>query len=199
MKTSLTLLTAGILSALSSASVQASDIVISGVVDGPLPGGYPKAVELYVVNDIDDLSAYGVGSANNGDGSDGEEFTFPAEAVVAGSHIYVATDVDGFTEFFGFAPDFTSGALAVNGDDAIELFQDGNVIDTFGQIDVDGTGTAWDYLDGWAYRNSGQTANGGIFDSANWTYSGVDALDGEATNAGAATPFPVATFTTEGG
>lgn len=199
MKTSLTLLTAGILSALSSASVQASDIVISGVVDGPLPGGYPKAVELYVVNDIDDLSTYGVGSANNGGGSDGEEFTFPAVAAVAGSHIYVANDIDGFTEFFGFAPDYDSGALAVNGDDAIELFQDGNVIDTFGLIDVDGSGTEWDYLDGWAYRNSGQTANGGTFDSANWTYSGVDALDGEATNAGAATPFPLATFTTEGG
>ena len=54
----------------------AQDMVITGVVDGPLSGGTPKAVELCVLNDIPDLSIYGVGSANNGGGSDGEEFTF---------------------------------------------------------------------------------------------------------------------------
>ena len=61
-----------------SPTVMASDLVITGVVDGPLTGGLPKAVEVYVVNDVADLSAYGVGSANNGGGTDGEEFTFPA-------------------------------------------------------------------------------------------------------------------------
>ena len=65
MKTSLSLLTAGILSAFSA---NASDLVISGVIDGPLTGGIPKAVELYVVNDIADLSVYGIGTANNGGG-----------------------------------------------------------------------------------------------------------------------------------
>lgn len=41
--------------------------------------------------------------------------------------------------------------------------------------------------------------NGGTFSSDNWTYSGVDALDDTATNAGATTPFPEGTFSTEGG
>jgi len=58
VKTSLTLLSAGIISALSSTAIQANDLVISGVIDGPLSGGVPKAVELFVVNDIADLSTY---------------------------------------------------------------------------------------------------------------------------------------------
>ena len=84
------------------------DLVITGVVDGPLTGGVPKAVEFYAVNDIADLSVYGFGSANNGGGSDGEEFTFPAAAATAGDYIYVASEIPSFTSFFGFAPDYTS-------------------------------------------------------------------------------------------
>lgn len=41
------------------------DMVITGIIDGPLTGGVPKAVEFYVVNDIANLSAWGFGSANN--------------------------------------------------------------------------------------------------------------------------------------
>ena len=200
MKTSLTLLSAGIISALSSTAIQANDLVISGVIDGPLSGGVPKAVELFVVNDIADLSTYALGTANNGGGTDGEEFTFPAGASAsAGTYIYVASEIDGFTAFFGSAPDYDTSSMGINGDDAIELFKDGSVIDTFGDINTDGSGTAWEYLDGWAYRTSGQTANGGSFEASNWTYSGVDALDGSTTNTDAATPFPAGTFTTEGG
>ncbi|MAF71680.1 MAG: nuclease [Alteromonas sp.] len=196
MKTSLSLLTAGILSAFSA---NASDLVISGVIDGPLTGGIPKAVELYVVNDIADLSVYGIGTANNGGGTDGVEFTFPADSASAGSNIYVASEIDGFTTFFGSAPDYDSSAMGINGDDAIELFQNDAVVDTFGAIDVDGSGETWEYTDGWAYRKDGETANSGTFDAANWTFSGTDALDGEGTNTAATTAFPAGTFSTEGG
>ena len=61
------------------------DLLITAVYDGPLTGGVPKGVELYVLNDIPDLSDYGLGSANNGGGTDGEEFTFPAGSATAGS------------------------------------------------------------------------------------------------------------------
>ena len=173
----------------------ATDLLITGVIDGPLTGGIPKAVELYVVNNIADLSIYGIGAANNGGGTDGEEFTFPADAATAGQYIYVATEAVEFTNFFGFAPDYTDGtAVSINGDDAIELFENGSVIDTFGDINVDGTGQPWDYVDGWAYRVSGTEADGTIFNLANWTFSGPDALDGETSNATAAVPFPAGTF-----
>lgn len=173
-----------------------SDLVITGVIDGPLSGGLPKAVEIYVRNDIADLSAYGLGSANNGGGTDGEEFTFPAVAATAGSFIYVASESTGFTSFMGFAPDYTSAALSINGDDAIELFQDGAVVDLFGDQNTDGTGEAWDHVDGWAYRNA-NTGPSATFDASEWTFSGPDALDGEASNATAAAAFPTGSYSAE--
>lgn len=74
------------------AGATTGDLVITGVVDGPLAGGLPKAVELYVANDIPDLSIYGAGSANNGNPSTGPEFTFPAIAATAGDFVYLATE-----------------------------------------------------------------------------------------------------------
>ncbi len=176
-------------------SLTGQDMVITGVYDGPLSGGTPKGVELYVINDIVDISNYGLGSANNGGGSDGEEFTFPADSYLAGDFIYVSSEDVQFLSWFGFDTDYTSGAMAINGDDAVELFMDGNVIDVYGDINVDGTGQPWEYMDGWAYRVSGTGPDGTTFVLANFTYSGPNALDGETTNATAAIPFPTGTYT----
>jgi predicted extracellular nuclease len=177
-----------------SPSATASDLVITGVVDGPLSGGVPKAIELCVLNDVADLSAYGIGSANNGGGSDGEEFTFPAGPVGAGTFLYVASEGAGFSNFFGFAPQYTSAAAAINGDDAIELFMSGSVVDVFGDINVDGNGEPWEYLDGWAYRGDGTGPDGTTFVLVNWSFSGPNALDGETTNDTAVTPFPIGAY-----
>nr|WKN37008.1 endonuclease/exonuclease/phosphatase family protein [Tunicatimonas sp. TK19036] len=176
-----------------------SDLIITGVVDGPLTGGIPKAIEIYALSDIADLSSYGLGSANNGGGSDGEEFTFPADAVSAGEYLYIATESPGFNNFFGFTPDYISGSAAsINGDDAIELFQNGVVVDIFGDIDASGSNQAWEYTDGWAYRQNGTGPDGSTFQLDNWLYSGTDALDGETTNASASTPFPLGTYQPDG-
>jgi hypothetical protein len=169
------------------------NLVITGLYDGPLTGGVPKGVELYVLSDISDLSIYGLGSANNGGGTDGEEFTFPVGTATAGDFIYVASESTEFTNFFGFAPNYTTGSMVINGDDAVELFMNGSVVDLFGDINTGGTGTAWEYLDGWAYRND-KVAPNATFTSSDWTFSGINALDGESTNAGAATPFPIGTY-----
>ena len=92
------------------------------------------------------------------------------------------------------APNYTSGAMAINGDDAVELFKDDAVIETFGDIDTDGNGEDWEYLDGWAYRNSG-TESDGTFVIADWTFSGVNGLEGGTDNATATSPFPIGTYT----
>lgn len=177
-------------------------LILTGAIDGPLAGGTPKAIELFVTADIADLSVFGLGSANNGGGSDGQEFTFSGSAS-AGDFLYVAHEATGFTNFFGFAPTFVDNvsphAVAINGDDAIELFQNGSVIDVFGDINVDGTGQPWEHLDGWAYRVSGTGPDGATFALANWSFSGANALDGETTNAFAATPFPIGTFSPTAG
>ncbi len=181
-----------------STSAFSQNLVITGVVDGPLSGGVPKAIELCVLNDIADLSDYGVGTANNGGGSDGEEFTFPQGPVSAGTFLYVASEATGFTSFFGFPPTYISGAASINGDDAVELFQTGAVVDVYGDINVDGTGEPWEYADGWAYRNDGTGPDGTVFVLANWVYSGANALDGETSNDTAATPFPIGAYSSCG-
>lgn len=174
-------------------SATAQDIIITGVFDGPLTGGTPKVVEFYVINNISDLSAYGFGSANNGGGTDGEEYTFTAQPASAGTFLYMSTTTTEFNTYFGFNPDFVDGSAAINGDDAVELFHNGVVIDVFGDINVDGSGTAWDYLDGWAYRNDMGTAST-TFTLADWTYSGINVNDGIASNTVATTPFPIGTY-----
>jgi hypothetical protein len=163
-------------------------LMITGVLDGPLPGGLPKVIELYALEDIADLSVYGIGSANNGGGTDGVELTLEG-SVSAGDYIWIASEDVEFANVFGFAPDYVTDAAAINGDDAIELFLNGTVVDVFGEIDVDGNGTPWEYLDGWAYRND-ESMPDGTFVLADWTFSGPDALDDlDAAGVAAAVPF----------
>jgi hypothetical protein len=179
-------------------SLQAqNDLILTGVFDATLTGGQPKGVELFVVNDIPDLSIYALGSANNGQGTDGEEWFFPAESATAGSYITVTADSLAFVNFFGVPPtyvDSDDGSVNINGDDAIELFQNGNVVDVFGDINVDGSGQPWEYQDGWAYRVDGTGPDGNTFVQSNWTFSGVDGLEGGSNNAGADVPFPINTY-----
>ena len=100
-----------------------------------------------------------------------------------------------FLTYFGFPADFESGVLNVNGDDAVALRQNTTIIDVVGEIGVDGTGTAWEYLDGWAYSSTRATGSA-TFNAADWTYSGINATDGCATNATCASPMPIGTSTT---
>ena len=171
-----------------------NSLIITGVFDAK-NGSSPKGVEMYVKNNIDDLSLYGVGSANNGGGTDGQEFTFPAVSATAGQFIYLVgtNQSTQFNTFFGFTPDYESGAMFINGDDAIELFENGVVIDIHGDINVDGTGEPWDTVDSWGYRVDGTGPDGSSFVLANWTFGGSAELDG-ATNSESTSPFPIGTY-----
>ncbi len=173
-------------------------LMIKGVFDNAT-GSTPKGIELEVLADIADLSIFGVGSANNGGGSDGEEFTFPAVSATAGDAIFVVNNgqIADFNAFFGLSiVEYESSAMSINGDDAIELFEGGQVIDVFGTIDCDpnDSGSAcpeWEHTDGWAYRNTAGPSTSFVY--TEWDYSGVGNLDG-ATNGGSTEPYPGATL-----
>jgi len=175
-----------------------SNLIITGVVDGPLPGGVPKAVELYALEAIPDLSIYALGSANNGNGSSGIESTLPSITLNQGDFIYVTTAAGAgdFLDFFGFPPTLADqgSALFINGDDALELYQNGSIVDIFGDPNVDGTGQPWEYTDGWAYRQSTTGPDGPTFQQGNWNYSGPDALDGVGINDTSANAFPLGSY-----
>ena len=170
-------------------------LYLTGIFDGPLSGGTPKGIELYASDNVADLSAYAIGTANNGGGTDGAEFTLSGSAT-AGDYIYVVANgnEDEFTSFLGGSATFASSALGINGDDAIELFHNEAVVDTFGDINVNGDGEDWDYTDGWAYRNT--VTAGGAFTTSDWTFSGLNAWDGATSNASSGSVMPIGTFTT---
>lgn len=177
------------------------DLVITAVYDAPLTGGTPKGIELYATDAIADLSLYGVSAAANGGGTSTTPVFELSGSATSGQYIYVASESTQFANWFGFSPDFTSGEMGINGDDAIELFYDAvgdgsgwGVIDVFGEVDTDGTGQAWEYTDGWAYRNDETGPDGSTFTIGNWTLSGINALDGESTNATATSPIPSGTY-----
>ena len=44
----------------------------------PVGGSSGKAIHLVATGNILDLSSYGIGVANNGGGTDGQEYTFPS-------------------------------------------------------------------------------------------------------------------------
>ncbi len=185
------------------------DLLITGIIDGPLPGGFPKGIELYVVNDIADISIYGLESTTNGAAAAGAEFTFPADAYTAGTFIYVGHTNGGttdnaaaFTQYLGVTVTYQDGVMSHNGNDTIILYKNGTVVDSVGEIGVNGTGTAWESKDGWGYRKDGMAQNA-TFDANEWTFSGPDALDGcdnanggtdNGTNAECSSVFPVGTY-----
>lgn len=174
-------------------------LIITGIFDGMLTGGTPKGIELYANEDIEDLSIYGIGSANNGEGSDGVELQLSGYTT-KGSFIFIATEETSFNTWFKFNADFIDDmAVAINGNDAIELFYDstatfsGNeiIIDVFGE--PNSSASSWNYENGWAYRMDFTGPDGNTFVKANWEISpGV--YNGASTNDGSFKPMPILTF-----
>ncbi|MAZ38427.1 MAG: hypothetical protein CL842_13345 [Crocinitomicaceae bacterium] len=158
----------------------------------------PNLIEIIPLSDIADLSTYSLGCANNGGGTDGVEFQFPAVSVKRGQSYFVTRQPDAFKTFFGFEADFldtlagrgTTTATNFTGDDALELFEYGRVIDHYGEANVDGTGEVWEYLNSWAKRKKDTGPDGDGFVATNWTYGGFDALDDTLSNDSCSNPYP---------
>jgi hypothetical protein len=160
-------------------------LVIAGVSDGDLPGGQPRAVFIQAVAPIADLSLWGVGSANNGGGTDGQEFSFPSISASAGDVFVLSSNANSQAFFQNNFSDpfiyFIDNAFNISGDDAIELFQEGVVFDVFGDPDTDGTGEDWEYKDGFALRlpNTSPSSQQGGFQVSDYLIQngGFDGLD----------------------
>lgn len=142
-----------------------------------------KAVHVRANRPVADLSIYGLGTANNGGGTDGIEFSFPSVSADEGEHLLVAREPATLAAYFGscysgYAQVFQSDAMNQNGDDAIELFSGADVIETFGDANVSGTGQFWEYTGAWGYRMNGV-----------WTYGGVDCAAGSTATQSSACPY----------
>lgn len=170
-------------------------ISLGGIIDFDLPsGGYSgKAIHLNILCSTN-LNAYGIGVANNGNGGDGEEYSFPNMIVNDNDGpILLARDTSAIAAYLGTCYDqyqyilLAPQAISQNGNDAIELYELGNVIETFGDVNIDGTGTPWEYLDSWAYRNY-WTDNS--FTLSDWSFGGVECTIGSLTTQSSSCPYP---------
>ena len=167
-------------------------LALQGIIDFTVPSGGSngKAIHVVASADIADLSSFGIGVANNGGGTDGEEYSFPAAAVSAGDDILVVRSEEAMAAYFAdcyseFEHVFMGNTgISQNGDDAIELFELETVIETFGDINVDGSGQEWEYMDSWAYKVDGI-----------WTYGAVNCTDGTETTYDSSCPYPLCPLT----
>jgi len=144
-----------------------------------------KAVHFKVMKDIPDLSIFSIGVANNGGGTDGIEYTFPAISVSEGDDIVIAREVNTLSSYFGSCADsiehfIETDSMNQNGDDAIELFKGENVIETYGDENVDGTGKSWEYKGSWAYKFDGE-----------WIFGGVDCAASSTTTQNSTCIYPL--------
>ena len=163
---------------------------LKGIIDFTVPSGGNdgKAIHLVANLDITDLSVFGIGIAYNGGGSNGQDFSIAEMSVSSGDQILLANSPDVIGLYFGDCvgsfDHIVDVSVNFNGDDAIELFEQGVVVQTFGDVNVDGTGEAWEYTDSWVYM-VGDT----------WTYGGVNCTDGSQTSVASDCPYPICTQT----
>lgn len=163
-----------------------ADVIVTGLLDGDLTGGTPKAIELYIVG-TEDLSNYSLyRSANGGN--------FSSAGSLSGSFtdtfVYLVPNVSDFSGVFGssgiFANTVTAGGVSGNGDDGFQIRNAAGdtVIDQVWTED-----TSDSYKDSYWYRNN-NTGPDGTWVPTNWTAAGNGALDGlDAAGHAAAVPF----------
>lgn len=188
------------------AAILAEALLISEVVDADLPGGLPKFVELTNMGSAAvDLSEFSIGIFSNGSFTiNGGSSTVLSGSLAPSASFVVSfenSDVAGSSSFetvYGFDADDLSFGAIINGNDTIVLFHgaatgDGSnatITDIYGVIGTDGTGEAWEYVDGFATRRATSTTPSAVFIPADWTFSGPSALDGADAAAVAAATSP---------
>lgn len=178
-----------------------ASLIITGVLDGTL-GSDPKLVEIFALNAIPSLSQFNLQRFT--DGNPTPTTLTLSGSMTQGSFLYIVdtnTTQAELDDWFGrgaitIGTNALAFALPITGDDPLRLRTGSNALDHFGVIGTDGTGQIWEYTDGFAYRKNGTLGDNLGFNSANWIFSGDDALDGAGgDNGGNGTPpFPLGTY-----
>jgi len=162
--------------------------IITMIADGDESGGTPKVLEIYAKGTVDftQYTLQNQTNGNSGPGSWGRDFDLSPLGTVTDEFVYVYKDGD-LSGQSAFEVNFPSvdashrlntgnaSVLNINGDDRVRIIETSstNVIDIYGQDGVDGTGTAWEYKDGYAKRLNG-TGPDPVFVEANWEFHNGD-------------------------
>lgn len=96
--------------------------------------------------------------------------------------ISYGADFSNFLTAYGYNPNLNSGFINGNGDDGYFLFYGGDhstgyLVDAFGEIDVDGTGQAWEYEDSRAVRKITVTEPNSTWTADEWDIASANVAD----------------------
>jgi len=151
----------------SAPPVAASPLLISEYGDVN-PEYKARYIEIANISGADvDLTGWTLVRYSNG-GTSGSTINIDTATVVAGDVWVITNTAADFTTKFGFDADQAHSGINGNGNDTFVLVDPtGDEVDILGEIGVDGSGTAWDYLDSVIYRSGSDAAN--PMDIAQWT------------------------------
>jgi len=158
------------------ASAGISNLSLQGILDFSLPSKYFRGFHLKATADIADLSIYSMETYSSGDrltannvytlsgsASAGDDILFWFSNAENAANIYMNA-----SNIFDVVVDESANNWnGYNGDDPLTLSMNGTVVETYGELGVDGTGQAWEYTDTWAYKVDGA-----------WTHADVNCTDG---------------------
>jgi len=153
-----------------------SDLIISEIAD-PNDIGNAKFVEIYnpasntLLADFDHYTWFISRQANGGSWAhiQLEGSVAPGESYIIANN---ATDFDGN---YGMSADQYSTVISGNGDDSYLLMKDdhyenaGTLVDIYGEVNVNGSGTAWEYTNSKVTRRWDYTSGNTIWAAAEWS------------------------------
>lgn len=145
-----------------------TSVFISELAD-PNNNAGARFVELYNASDeLLDLNGWKLVRYTNANTEISSELDLSGQIIEPESTLVISPNAEEFQSVYGFAPDIGAGTNSPadsNGDDNLQLLDPfGTVIDTFGVIGEDGSGTDHEFEDGRAFRNF-------AVDRANATYT----------------------------
>ena len=132
-----------------------------------------RFIEIYNAEDAPiNLNGWSIRRYTNANTSVSSTLDLSGNTIDTGQAFVIAANASEFEIAFGFAPDLAAGPnspAGSNGDDNLELVDsEGTVIDIFGVIGEDGSGTNHEFEDGRALRNISISIGNQIYIFSEW-------------------------------
>ncbi|PIF00658.1 MAG: nuclease [Maribacter sp.] len=149
-----------------------NSIFISELAD-PNNNSGARFVELYNAGtEVLSLNGWSLNRFTNGNTEISSKIDLSGHEIGSGSTFLISPNISEFNAVYGFEPDFgvgTNSPADSNGDDNLQLVDPfGTVIDTFGTIGEDGSGTDHEFEDGRALRKPNITQANPVYTFDEW-------------------------------
>ena len=164
---------------------ESPDLMISGIFE--TKGGNFEGIELYAVNDIEDLARFGI-SISNGNATS-RQYNLNSTPLKAGQYFMLYYNSN-WANFFSNENSSSYKSQYINnvrylsdGHYNINLWDGTNKVDAYGNSAQTAANSAWDTDQGWAYRKNGRGANP-IFNINDWNIEKTEftTIGGGSTN-----------------